>query len=82
MAGTCPYCTATKDDILSFQEEEMRAKARQAMEDTKRANKVLQSFKQLEREREEQMDAAIKGALGPPACQGLCQASGDVCSLS
>ena len=39
----------------------MRTRARQAVEDTERANKVLQSFKQLEREREEQMDAALKG---------------------
>ena len=40
----------------------MRARARRAVEDTEQANKILQSFKQLEREREEQMDAAIKGA--------------------
>ena len=44
----------------------MRAQARQAVEDTKRANAVLQSFKQLEREREAQMDEAIKGAFPSP----------------
>ncbi|KAK9863886.1 hypothetical protein WJX84_003923 [Apatococcus fuscideae] len=45
---------------LQLKEEEMRAQARRAVEDTERANKVLQSFKQLERQREEQMDAAIQ----------------------
>ncbi len=57
---------------LSSQEEAMRARARKAMEDTKRANEVLQSFKQLEREREEQMDAAIKGAFASCCSLTLC----------
>ena len=46
----------------------MRARARRALEDTQRANEVLQSFKQLEREREEQMNEAIQGVQAAQQC--------------
>ena len=55
---------------LDVQEAAMRARAKQADLETKKANEILLSFKKLDAQREIEADAAIEGAT--LCCAVLC----------
>ena len=62
-------CTAASSQYVSVQEAAMRARAKQANLETKKANEILLSFKKLDAQRELEADAAIEGVL---CCAVLC----------
>lgn len=55
--------TATSNWHDTVQEAAMRARAKQANLETKKANEILLSFKKLDAQRELEADAAIEGVL-------------------
>ena len=62
-------CTTASSKYVSVQEAAIRARAKQANLETKKANEILQSFKRLDAQRELEADAAIEGGL---CCAVLC----------
>lgn len=51
----------TYNELLWIQEAAMRARAKQANLETKKANEILLAFKKLDAQRELEADAAIAG---------------------
>jgi len=55
-----------------LQEAAMRARAKQANLETKKANEILLAFKKLDAQRELEADAAIAGQCAVLCCAVLC----------
>ncbi len=55
-----------------MQEAAMRARAKQANLETKKANEILLAFKKLDAQRELEADAAIAGQCAALCCAVLC----------
>ena len=64
-------CTTAANQFVSVQEAAMRARAKQANLETKKANEILLSFKKLDAQRELEADAAIEGGLRCTAVYAL-----------
>ena len=65
-----------RSTVLVVQEAAMRARAKQANLETKKANDILLSFKKLDAQRELEADAAIESA---PCCAVLWLGCAVVC---
>ena len=73
LPGAMLFTTASSWHV-SVQEAAMRARAKQANLETKKANEILLSFKKLDAQRELEADAAIEGmaCCAVLSCAVLC----------